>query len=184
MNKTLLIVSIGYIVLLAGCSSGGNLGSSGSAALPKQATAGGQEVVEGSAVGNRAPDFSLQDLKGTTVKLRSDGGDQPATVLVFWATWCPACRNEIPAVKKFAAGYSGRGVRTLSINVGRGGNIASFAEKAGINYPVLLDGDSAVATSYSVRGIPNVLVLDKSGIVRYNGHSVEAAEKEVKAWLN
>ncbi len=185
MNKKLLVITAGCLVLLAGCAGEDNPESAGPAAEPTHEIAGGQEVKTGSAVGNRAPDFSLQDLKGNTVKLRSDGENQPVTMLVFWATWCPACREEIPSVKKFSGEYSGRGVRTISINVDKGSKgVASFAEKAGINYPVLLDGDSSVATSYSVQGIPNVLVLDKSGIVRYNGHSIKTAEKEVKAWLN
>lgn len=106
------------------------------------------------------------------------------TVFVFWATWCPSCRKEIPSVNKFSSQYSEKGIRTLSVNVDKGGeNVASFVGKAGINYPVLLDKDSAVAANYSVRGIPNVLVLDKSGIVRYNGLSVEVAEKVVKGLL-
>ncbi len=42
----------------------------------------------------------------------------------------------------------------------------------------------SVAENYNAWGLPNVLVLDKSGIVRYNGHSIETAEKEVKVWLN
>ena len=73
MNKTLLIVAIGYVVLLAGCSGGGNPGNSGPAAPPAQAIIGGgsepaappaqatdsgQEVMIGSAVGSRAPAHS------------------------------------------------------------------------------------------------------------------------------
>jgi peroxiredoxin len=180
MNKTLLVLAIGLVVAAAGCS-----GSTETTAPPVSAPADGQEAVTGSAVGNLAPDFSLRDVKGNTVTLRSDGEDQQVTMLVFWATWCPACREEIPEVSKFFGKYSDRGVRTLSVNVDRGSSgVASFVEKADIDYPVLLDGDSSVAASYNVRGIPNVLILDKSGIVRYNGHSVGSAEKEAKVWLN
>ena len=185
MNKTLLIILVGLAIAAAGCSGSGSTESSGPAAPPAQASGDGQEAVTGSAVGNLAPNFSLRDVKGNTVTLRSDGEDQQVTMLVFWATWCPPCRKEIPEVKKFFSEYSGKGARTLSVNVDKGSNgVASFVEKEDIDYPVLLDGDSSVAASYNVRGIPNVLILDKSGIVRYNGHSVGSAEKEAKAWLN
>ena len=181
----LLIFAKGLAVAAAGCSGGDSPESSGTTAPLAQASADGQGALIGSAVGNRAPDFSLKDVKGDTVTLRSDGEDQQVTMLVFWATWCPACRREIPEVNKFFSKYSGRGVRTISVNVDKDSSgVASFVEKSGIGYPVLLDGDSSVAASYNVRGIPNVLILDKSGIVRYNGHSVGTAEKEVQAWLN
>ena len=144
----------------------------------------GSKVVEGPAVGNRAPDFSLENLKGETVKFKVDKGEQLVTLLVFWATWCPSCRDEIPEVNKFLGEYSKRGVRVLSVSVDNGGSgVVGFAKNAGIKYTVLLDKDSSVARDYNVRGIPNVLVVDASGIVRYNGHRVADAEKVVEDLL-
>ena len=134
MNKTLLVLMIGLAVAAAGCSGSDSTGSSGTAAPSAKAPADGQEAVTGSAVGNKAPDFSLKDVKGNTVTLRSDGENQKVTLLVFWATWCPGCRQEIPEVNKFFSKYSGKGARTLSVNVDKGSNgVASFVEKADID---------------------------------------------------
>ncbi len=166
-GRELLLALMAAVFLFAGCGGG---------AAPSDDS----KVVEGPAVGNRAPDFSLENLKGETVKFKVEKGEQSVTLLVFWATWCPACRDEIPEVNKFLDEYSKRGVRVLSVSVDKGGaGVADFMEKAGIKYAVLLDKDSTVAQEYKVRGIPNVLLIDASGIVRYNGHRVADAEKVV-----
>ena len=49
--------------------------------------------------GNKAPDFELKTLAGETAKLSSFKGKK--VMLNFWATWCPPCKAEMPAMQKF-----------------------------------------------------------------------------------
>ena len=56
-------------------------------------------------IGFPAPDFALSDLAGQTVRL-ADLRGQPL-VLNFWATWCPPCRAEMPALQSIALSTTG-----------------------------------------------------------------------------
>lgn len=132
-----------------------------------------------------APNFRLQDLNGRTVQL-SDYKGKPV-VLDFWATWCQPCRDSIPAIAKLNADYAGKGLVILAISVGgdTAGDLRAFQKEHGMTYTVLL-GNDEVADQYSVRTIPMVVVIDKSGkiVKRYLGSGNEdEIEKTVKQLL-
>src|SRR5512139_4044136 len=61
-----------------------------------------------------APDFSLPDLDGQTVSLSDLRGQ--VVVLNIWATWCPPCRAEMPALQAVYADYAGQGLVVLAVN--------------------------------------------------------------------
>src|ERR671927_110420 len=71
-----------------------------------------QRVVE---AGDTAPDFTVTTDQGRMVK-RSDFGGK-LLVLNFWATWCPPCVEETPALSQFAADYANKGVVVLGVSV-------------------------------------------------------------------
>ncbi len=123
------------------------------------------------AVGEKAPDFTLKTISGNSINLADTLKTKPA-VLVFWATWCPACLREIPDVEKY---YKAKGdkVAVIGINVQESEKkVAGFAAKKGISYPVALDTSGSVARAYGVRGIPSVIAIDKSGDILYYGHDI------------
>jgi peroxiredoxin len=183
-NLWLWIILATGILGIAGCRGVMGPGSAERTFAPMQKGIAEKGVTEGSAVGNVAPDFSLQNLSGKAVKLRGERDKQPVTMLIFWATWCGFCRRDLPSVGKFFNEYSRLGVRVLSISIDKGGtNVSSFVKAAGINFPVLLDKNSSIASKYRLRSIPNVLVIDSSGIVRYNGHSTADAKRTVDSIL-
>ncbi len=61
--------------------------------------AGGRGPKERAEVGFPAPDFSLLDLNGTSVKLSELRGKK-AVFLDFWASWCPSCQEEMPTLEQ------------------------------------------------------------------------------------
>ena len=67
-------------------------------------------------VGERAPDFSLATLDGGTVQLEELRGTHPL-MMVFWATWCPVCRHEVPKVNRTLAQFGEKGLKVLGVNV-------------------------------------------------------------------
>jgi thiol-disulfide isomerase/thioredoxin len=117
-----------------------------------------------------ASDFKLQDLDGKTVKLSEFKGKP--VLLDFWATWCPPCRASIPGIEKLYKSYGGKGLVVLGISLDQGGwdSVKDFVTEYGITYTVL-KGTDDVATKYSVRTIPMLVIVDKEGKIykRYLG---------------
>src|ERR1700748_3386411 len=73
------------------------------------------------AVGNAeaqayAPQFSVQALDGGSITPGSLSGN--VVLLQFWATWCPYCRNEQPAVDKVERAFASKGLIVLAVDVG------------------------------------------------------------------
>ena len=115
-------------------------------------------------VGYAAPDFTLTDLDGKQVKLSDLRGQ--VVYLNFWATWCPPCREEMPAIEAIHQEMGDR-VKVLAVNVeGPRDEVSAFAREFGLSFQIALDTDLSVARRYQVRGIPVSLFIDKNGIIR------------------
>ena len=90
-----------------------------------------------------APDFALAALDGSTIALSDLEGQ--VILINFWATWCPPCREEMPAIQQLYDQYQDRGFTVLAINQGQeAAQVATFAEEMGLTFPVLLDPDGDV----------------------------------------
>lgn len=143
----------------------------GTTAQAATRNAGASAAKRGTEIGNLAPDFQVARMDGSALSLVDLRG-QPA-VLVFWAAWCPFCREEAPHVNKLAGEYEARGVQVLGINVQDSQARTAWGVKDfGIGYSVARDAAGEVARNYSVEGIPTVIFLDRKGVVRYVGNHV------------
>jgi len=118
-----------------------------------------------------APDFQLQDLKGTNVTLSQFKGQKPV-LLYFWATWCHFCMAARPEVIELRKATGLDDIAIIAINVGKGDSLAKvkrFEEADPAPYIVLYDPDSKVTQSFRVEGIPHFILLDKTGEIKYEG---------------
>ncbi len=125
-------------------------------------------------VGSPAPDFSLKTLEGKDVRLGDYKGKNPV-YLIFWATWCPVCEEEIPNLKAIYSRFQPKGLVLLAINVGINDSLkkaALYKEKHKLPYAVLFDNDGSITKSYGVMGTPTMIVMDKNGIIRYRASAV------------
>lgn len=114
---------------------------------------------------DKAPNFSLQDLNGKTVKLADLKGK--AVILDFWATWCPPCRAEIPDLDTLYKEYKKKGATIVGVALDEGGKTAILAGmkkyNISINYPILI-GNQDVSKLYGgIDAIPTTFILDKKG---------------------
>jgi len=109
-----------------------------------------------------APDFSLKDLNGKTFRLSAQKGN--IVLLFFGTTWCPACRQEIPALREIYEKYSPKGLRFFYIDINETAErVARFARQNSFPYPVLLDLDGSVSLDFNIIGVPTLILLDKEG---------------------
>jgi thiol-disulfide isomerase/thioredoxin len=110
------------------------------------------------AVGPAKPDFSLTDLDGKNVFLKTFKG---RTVLVhFFATWCEPCREELPALNRFLK-RSASSASVVAISVAEvDPRVKRFFEAMPVDFPVLLDRDRTIAKSWKISTLPTTYVLD------------------------
>jgi len=116
------------------------------------------------AVIERAPDFTLKDLKGEPVSLSRQKGK--VVFLDFWASWCPPCRRSIPEVERLYESLQGRSdVAVMGINIeGNPEAIRKFVARNGMKYAVLV-GDEKTERDYRVNGIPAFFIINQEGMI-------------------
>ena len=117
------------------------------------------------ALGREAPDFTLEDLDGNSIRLNDLRGK--VVFLNFWATWCPPCRAEMPDIEEIHQKYKGQDVVILGIDIQESADkVRSFVEDGGYTWTMVLDGTGKVADLYKIRAIPTSFFVDKEGIIR------------------
>lgn len=116
---------------------------------------------EASFVGTVAPDFSLLDLNGNTVK--SDSFRGSFLVLHIATTWCPFCNAEAPYLVDLANDYAKKNVKVLIIDVKEPRALVKekLQDRFAFPFPVLLDEDGAVAASFAPEGVLPDLARDE-----------------------
>jgi len=157
-----ILVTILLAVPLAGC---GNAGETTQPAPPSAAPVGIMP-------GQRAPDFTLDDLSGKAFSLSELKGKKPV-LLVFWATWCPTCIQSIPRFSSIHVQYEARGLEVVSIDIAVNDplpRVQRFQETNRLPYRILYDEKTEVSRMFAVFGIPTTLVIDRDGIIQYRGN--------------
>ncbi len=118
-----------------------------------------------------APDFLLKDLQGKTFKLSNHRGNP--VIIFFGATWCPACRAEMPNYRALYEKYAKRGLKFIYININESTErVARFAKTNSFPYLVLVDSDGSVTSDYNLIGVPTLFLIDKGGNIISIGHQV------------
>jgi len=116
-------------------------------------------------IGAPAPDFEWTGPGGQTLRLSSYRGK--VVVVNFWATWCPPCREEMPALQRVAE--SEPDVVVLEVDLMEPGDKArSFLDSLGLDrlQPVL-DSDGATTRRFGVLSLPSTFFVDKDGVIRH-----------------
>lgn len=140
------------------------------------------------AIGKAAPEIQGRDTDGRALKLSDYRGK--VVVLVFWASWCGPCREQIPHERELLRRMAGRPFALLGVN---GDQKLTAARKVlaqeRMDWPNWYDGDPArddnvegpIRARYHIQGIPAVFVIDSQGIIRerdVRGAELERAAEE------
>jgi len=89
-----------------------------------------------------------------------------------WATWCPPCRAEMPAIQQAYAEYHERGFTVLAVNQREDASaITPFLEQHGLTFPIMLDSDGQASAAYHTSALPSSFFVDRRGVIRtvYHG---------------
>lgn len=123
----------------------------------------------GQRVGDLAHDFTLKDLDGTPYRLKDLRG-RKVVHIVFWATWCVPCMQEIPMLREHYQTLRDRGLEILSVVINTNQTpevVRAISRDFKVNYPILFDGDDVVRAKYRVEAIPRNFLVGKDGVIRY-----------------
>ncbi len=122
-------------------------------------------------VGDPAPQFQIRTVSNKVVDSGTLKGEKPMT-LIFWATWCPECKKEISDINQLHKKFEPKGMEVLAVDVGINDSeakVKKYIEKYKLSYPVAFDQGSQITKQFNIQGTPTIIIVDKSGVVRYRG---------------
>lgn len=138
-------------------------------------------------VGEKAPEYSIATLNGDKLSSADTSGKNPV-MMVFWATWCPHCKDEIPGINRIHKKFKPKGLKVVGVNVGINDSarrVKKYVKKYKIDYPVAYDKGAAVTKRFGVQGTPTVIIIDRKGTMRYRANALpDDLEKHFDALMN
>lgn len=130
--------------------------------------------------GALAPPFTTMLANGEIFSVEAERGK--VFVLNFWASWCPPCRAEAPALSRMARRLKAKGAQVISLSTEERSlaEVAYLANQLGMNYPVGV-ATPQVLEAYGVQALPTTYVIDAEG--RIQGSFVGAVDEATLARL-
>jgi thiol-disulfide isomerase/thioredoxin len=123
-----------------------------------------QQAFAGSDDDDAAPRFHAKTMTGETYNNESIKGK--VTLLEFWTTWCPYCRDEESLVDEINQKYSSKGLLVLAIDVNESKKtVKKYLEQHPRSCPIVLTEDTNLAAMYAANSYPIYVVIDKDGNV-------------------
>jgi len=130
------------------------------------------------------PSFSLPDTKG--IEYAVETWKNKVLVINFWATWCPPCREEIPAFMKMQTELGPKGLQFIGIAIEEAEPVIGFLQEVAVNYPMLIAGSEGFQLSAKLGNTLNVvpfsLVVDRSGRIVHTQMGV-FQPSQVRKWV-
>jgi peroxiredoxin Q/BCP len=126
-------------------------------------------------VGEKAPDFALQDENGQTVRLADFAGKSSVVLMFYPADNTPGCTKQLCTARDDYDKYQQAGIAVFGVNPGSPETHKKFAERHAMRTPLLVDDRGATSRAYDVlMPVPIITVvnrtvvgIDREGIVRY-----------------
>ncbi|OGR35242.1 MAG: hypothetical protein A2051_03925 [Desulfovibrionales bacterium GWA2_65_9] len=140
LKYTLLLVLALSLGLLPACSGGGKPGA--------------PEKIE------------TVDMSGLEKRIAANKGK--VTLIMFWATWCPACKTELPVLEQLRAKYPKDVLDILALSVDDTDQAMQEYLKSRPTTLTVLMAKGDVSTEFGVRSIPNLVIFDGEGKVAFN----------------
>lgn len=142
--------------------------------------------------GTRAPDFTGRDTAGQTFRL-SDHLGKEVVLLDFWATYCEPCKAEFPHLRAMYDAQKAKGLLVVGVAMDgpeTSADLPAFVRRFGIDFPVVVDDDSRIASLYNPKkSMPLSVLIDRTGAIvtvreGYNPGDEKLVEADVEKALD
>jgi len=122
----------------------------------------------GSAPGSASAPGKLETLDMPAVEKRFAANKGKVTLVMFWATWCPACKTELPVLEQLRAKYPADKLDILAISVDDTEEVMTSYLKSRPTTVAVYLSKAEVGSEFGVKGIPALFILDKESKVAFN----------------
>ena len=135
---------------------------------PNPSTGGSKDTISpldaDKTINSKAPDFTLRDLQGKSIAFSSLKGK--VVLLNFWATWCPPCKAEMPAMNRLYHEIKARGFEIIAVSTDNSlSTIRDYLAKNRVDFPILHDEKKSVSKQYRVFSMPTTFLIDRDGTI-------------------
>lgn len=130
------------------------------------------------------PDVIVKDLEGKDIELKTVVNGK-LTILNFWATWCPSCKQEIAEMEKLFPKYKDKDLVIIAFSVDENVNdVIKYSKENNLAIKVLMSNDKLISAYGGIKSIPVTFFLDHEGqiknkIIGFN----PKIEDEIKKYL-
>ena len=122
-------------------------------------------------VGEKSPEIFLDtvyngnNMENPTLKNLENN----VVVLYFWATFCKPCVSSFPKIEALHKKYENSNVKIIAITNDAKERLENFLSKANVTFPIGRDNSKRTLANYEISSFPSVFIIDKQGIVIYQG---------------
>lgn len=142
-------------------------------------------VPVGTYVGARAPGFTLPTLDDSIVRLSDFLGR--VVLLEFWSSGCPACVSALPYLESLRQAYASQGLVIVDVvtnfNHQEARSLLSEGGYTGFVSVREVETSKPTMALYGVVRVPHAFLIDRTGVIRFNGHLTLLQEETIEAWL-
>lgn len=137
------------------------------------------------APGRKYIDFKGETEKGVPQNLSALVKPGRYTLVDFWASWCPYCIKELPALAELREKYSGKGFEIVSVAVrDTTEDTKAMVKKRGIDWPVLYNTQKVPYDIYGFTGIPHLMLIGPDGTIISRGESPAQIDARLQGLLS
>jgi len=128
------------------------------------------KTIKSALLGRAAPDVVLTQTEGVSTSVIGSRQGKKA-ILVFWATWCPHCYEDLGAINENFASIEQKGIKVILVDVGENTQtVKNYFNHRQMKLISFIDEDSYLQDTYHLAGIPTLVFIDEKGIIRSMTH--------------
>ncbi len=149
----------------------------------RAAVAAGRLEHEVQLIGSAAPAMATERF----FQGRADFTQSAVTLVVFWETWCPHCKREVPKLEPIFNRYKGRGLNVVGLTKQTrdttNAQTMDFIRSNRITFPIAKEQGEEMSTAFGVRGVPAAAAV-RDGKIIWRGHPARLTDELIAFWLS